>query len=1127
MADNIFTPEQQQQLAELMNGLYGITRETDPLIRAKIEEKKASDNAKEALKQLGKQLGNTAIDYSKAVLSAGEGFGKFGGTVTGATNAIGDWASKLGVAGTVIGGFIKIFGEIAAKSLKQNDDLMKSYQNLSDMGSVAAGGFETLRDQLHSVGLMAEEAEKFERVLKPITQQLAQFGGSVSQGREQLTNVISGLIGPNNEMEKYLARLGYSTQDIREGAADFVQRQSKLGLAQGKSQKQLVDESFRYMVTLKELQELTGLSRDEAQKELDAQMSDARMALHVSTLKKKEAQNLQDSMVAFKNKFGPELTAGLQDLVVNQGRITTEAAAAVTQIAPNAYSEIMKTLDGDSATRAQMLKNVASGIRTNVERLRPSIMIANEGLRDLGAYNKAIIGSMGMVSDNADKAATQLGEMTETGEKGSKRLNQNFDNEQKMRAMRIAGDKALYEVGDLTVGLFTKLNEVMFAFGKSTAKVVDWMNSFFGKKTNYSELFRDLDDNLKDINAQQDVKDKLLKDIELTKSLIASVEKDKDGLKDKIKSKEEEVSKLTKLYQDELKTGTDLNKRKELGEQVAESNRQLRELRSLKNLDNEKLILDRKNKLTKLEEELAQKEKKLLELDKERRKLDPSYKPEAADQYNLVEKLKQSGIVDPKAQANILAQIQAESGGKPKTESLKYTPEQLMKTFPGKFKDIDEAKAIAAKGEEAIGNRVYGGRMGNAPEEGFKYRGRGLIQLTGKENYEKYGKMLGVDLVKNPELANDPDLAQRIAVAYFKEKQKAGVNLAEPKQVSKAVGHVDIGGKESERREQLAQSILENLPKADIGGAFSGKKSGYPVLMHGNESIWPDDKLTEMFGQVQRTSLDQYKNELLSTLKTSKIEKESKISDILTGSKDTAQPQKLDVSDFTNKILSVFEAKQSKENKFLQFSDSISNMFSSQEKLKQEKTFDPSQQISDMLSSIENKIFNISDSGLNDVISSLGLLNDSAKKNTDLFAKVTSDLDGNDKNTKNLDIEWVVETMSRNAPNERLIESLKQAQQTSLTEYQTSMMDALGLKSKNLDLANENIIQNMPDMKGIVDALKQELPKLVETTTPATSTADNIVAEVMSVLSDKLDALIEEHRKTNDIQDQILTYTRA
>ena len=292
----------------------------------------------------------------------------------------------------------------------------------------------------------------------------------------------------------------------------------------------------------------------------------------------------------------------------------------MSRIAPNAYNELMKTLNGDANSRAQMLEYFINSIQTDVKRFSTTMNVSADSARELGLFPQAIIGSLGRVPGSAAKTAKQLEELANIGKNGSKRVNQNLENEQRTRAMRIAGDEALYEVGDLTVGLFTKLNEVMFAFGKSTAKVMDWMNSFLGKKTNYSESFRDLEDNLKDINAQQDVKDKLLKDTELTKSLIASFEKDKDSLKDKIKSKEEEVSKLTKLY---LETGADLNKRKELREQVVESNRQLRELRSLKNLDNEKLILDRKNKLTKLEEELAQREKKLLELDKERRKLDP------------------------------------------------------------------------------------------------------------------------------------------------------------------------------------------------------------------------------------------------------------------------------------------------------------------------------------------------------------------------------------------------------------------------------------------------------------------------------------------------------------------------
>jgi putative chitinase len=173
---------------------------------------------------------------------------------------------------------------------------------------------------------------------------------------------------------------------------------------------------------------------------------------------------------------------------------------------------------------------------------------------------------------------------------------------------------------------------------------------------------------------------------------------------------------------------------------------------------------------------------------------------------DLLTRLSSSGITDKKAQANILAQYDAESGGKAdKKENLNYSPEQLLKTFPKKFKDLADAQATVAKGQEAIGNKIYGGRMGNAEDEGFLYRGRGLIQLTGKDNYAKFGKMLGVDLVKNPDLAADPEISKQIAVAYFKEKKKAGVNLSNINAVGDAVGYV--GSKtETAKRENIAKS---------------------------------------------------------------------------------------------------------------------------------------------------------------------------------------------------------------------------------------------------------------------------------------------------------------------------------
>ena len=205
----------------------------------------------------------------------------------------------------------------------------------------------------------------------------------------------------------------------------------------------------------------------------------------------------------------------------------------------------------------------------------------------------------------------------------------------------------------------------------------------------------------------------------------------------------------------------------------------------------------------------------------------------------LLKKLSETGITGKREQANILAQIQRESGGVAKSENLNYSAERLLKTFPKHIKSMEEAQQLVAQGPEAIGNKIYGGRMGNAADEGFKYRGRGLIQLTGKDNYAKYSKLLGIDLVKNPDLANDPKIAKDIAVAYFNEAKKRGTNLSDIGSVGKAVGYVDIGGKETAQRAQLASQLEGQIPQAMNGGMLSGPMSGYTAMLHGTEAVVP------------------------------------------------------------------------------------------------------------------------------------------------------------------------------------------------------------------------------------------------------------------------------------------------
>ena len=112
-------------------------------------------------------------------------------------------------------------------------------------------------------------------------------------------------------------------------------------------------------------------------------------------------------------------------------------------------------------------------------------------------------------------------------------------------------------------------------------------------------------------------------------------------------------------------------------------------------------------------------------------------------------------INTPLRLAHFLAQCGHESGGfKFIRENLNYSADGLKKIFPKYFKEPGLAEKYARQPEK-IASRVYGGRMGNGDEaskEGYKFRGRGYIQLTGKSNYTEFDKFVDENILENPEL---------------------------------------------------------------------------------------------------------------------------------------------------------------------------------------------------------------------------------------------------------------------------------------------------------------------------------------------------------------------------------------
>jgi putative chitinase len=130
-------------------------------------------------------------------------------------------------------------------------------------------------------------------------------------------------------------------------------------------------------------------------------------------------------------------------------------------------------------------------------------------------------------------------------------------------------------------------------------------------------------------------------------------------------------------------------------------------------------------------------------------------------------------INTPERQAAFIGQCAHESMNFTKLEeNMNYSAEGLMKTWPSRFPTLESAKPYH-RNPEKIANKVYAGRMGNGPEEtgeGWLYHGRGLIQLTGKDNYTLAGDALNIDFIHSPDYVLVPKYAALTAGWFWNKR---------------------------------------------------------------------------------------------------------------------------------------------------------------------------------------------------------------------------------------------------------------------------------------------------------------------------------------------------------------------
>lgn len=183
--------------------------------------------------------------------------------------------------------------------------------------------------------------------------------------------------------------------------------------------------------------------------------------------------------------------------------------------------------------------------------------------------------------------------------------------------------------------------------------------------------------------------------------------------------------------------------------------------------------------------------------------------------YNLIEEILSFGIDGPKRLSHILGQSQEESGNFTKfVENLNYSGDALWKLFRTHFSSSEEANSYARQSER-IANRIYANRMGNGDEEsgeGWLYKGRGALQLTGKSNYQALGDFLKIDLINNPDIvATDYQLA---SAAFFFMKNKLWAICdkgVDTNTITEITHHVNGGELHLSERIQYTQTIYQRL----------------------------------------------------------------------------------------------------------------------------------------------------------------------------------------------------------------------------------------------------------------------------------------------------------------------------
>lgn len=315
-------------------------------------------SARLATESLG-AFGKSLLQYAKAVYAGEQGALVAAKSVTTFAEQVGTAATiigtammfipGLGIAARVAGGALSLLGigaKPAAKAMEliaeQSDRVYDSFVTVSKAGVTGSDGMLGLAESAQRLGYGLDQIgiAAFNQLMTEASRDLAMMSGSAREGRKSFARFSGEIV--KSETGHQLMMLGYSVDDINQGAAGFVKQQVALGLAQRKSQAELTAGAADYIKQLDAVTKLTGIQRKDLEAQMNANRRNERFraAVEKTLLEKgdKAADNLQRNMAVVAIRF-PDLAKGLQD--ISAGFVDTEEAQQAFRAGMSHIPELM------------------------------------------------------------------------------------------------------------------------------------------------------------------------------------------------------------------------------------------------------------------------------------------------------------------------------------------------------------------------------------------------------------------------------------------------------------------------------------------------------------------------------------------------------------------------------------------------------------------------------------------------------------------------------------------------------------------------------------------------------------------------------------------------------------------